>query len=164
MPGLTVYKASAGSGKTFKLTQQYLLMVLKDPKRYRNILAVTFTNKATAEMKDRIVSELYNLSKGKDSKHADQLKSILQMNDHQIVQQSAKALNLILHDYSRFSVSTIDHFFQRVIRTFAREIGLQAGYNLELDQTEILDYVVDELLLATSEDEQLRKWLVEFVR
>ena len=162
MSSLTVYKASAGSGKTFKLAQQYLLMVLKNPSRYRNILAVTFTNKATAEMKNRIIRELYILSQGKKSEHATELKALLNMTDPDIKKQASHAMNLILHDYSRFSVSTIDHFFQRVIRTFAREIGLQAGYNLEMDQSEILGYVVDELLLAASDDAQLRKWLVEF--
>jgi ATP-dependent exoDNAse (exonuclease V) beta subunit len=164
MSSLTVYRASAGSGKTFKLTQQYLVMVLRNPERYRNILAVTFTNKATAEMKTRIIDELYNLSEAKESKHAKILKSILELNDHQLMQQAKRALRLILHDYSRFSVSTIDHFFQRVIRNFAYEIGLQAGYNLEMDQSEILDYVIDELLLATSEDDQLKNWLVEFAQ
>jgi ATP-dependent exoDNAse (exonuclease V) beta subunit len=164
MSGITIYKASAGSGKTFKLTQQYLFMIISNPHQYKNILAVTFTNKATAEMKNRIVNELNNLSEGKPTPHANTLRKFLNLNDHQLKQNARQALGLILHDYSRFSVSTIDHFFQRVIRNFARETGLQSGYNLELDQTEILNYAVDELLLAAAENEQLKKWLVDFAR
>ncbi|MFO8234859.1 MAG: UvrD-helicase domain-containing protein [Bacteroidales bacterium] len=159
---LTVYKASAGSGKTYKLTEQYLFMVLSNPVRYKNILAVTFTNKATAEMKKRILMELNYLAQGTHSKHKDYIRSTLNLNDSQLTQRASDALNNILHDYSRFSVSTIDHFFQRVIRTFAREMGLQSGYTLETDDSEILNFVIDQLLLATEEDEQLKDWLVDF--
>ncbi|MFP4019560.1 MAG: UvrD-helicase domain-containing protein [Bacteroidales bacterium] len=159
---LTIYKASAGSGKTFKLTEQYLMMLLSAPSLYKNILAVTFTNKATTEMKTRILSELDNLSKGYHSEHKESIKSEINLTDSQIKDRASLALRNILHDYSRFSISTIDHFFQRVIRTFAREMGLQSGYTLETDDSEILTFVIDQVLLATEEDEQLKNWLVEF--
>lgn len=162
MSDLTIYKASAGSGKTFKLTEQYLIMLIKQPSAYKHILAVTFTNKATGEMKNRIVNELNLLSKGENSKHLKTLREILKLSQLQIEERATSALRYILHDYSRFSVSTIDHFFQRVIRTFAREMGLQSGYTLETDETEILNYVIDQLLLSTEEDEALKNWLVEF--
>ncbi len=161
MPGLTIYKASAGSGKTFKLTQQYLLNLFKNPGAYRNILAVTFTNKATGEMKHRIIDELYKLSVGENSNHRDYLKELLKIDENQVETRAKKILHSILHDYSRFSVSTIDHFFQKVLRSFTREIGLQSGYTLELDQDEILNYAIDELLLETEENEQLKKWLLD---
>ncbi len=159
---LTIYKASAGSGKTFKLTEQYLMMLISAPSLYKNILAVTFTNKATTEMKTRILSELNNLSKGYHSEHKESIKSEINLTDSQVKDRASLALRNILHDYSRFSISTIDHFFQRVIRTFAREMGLQSGYTLETDDSEILTFVIDQVLLATEEDEQLKNWLVEF--
>jgi ATP-dependent exoDNAse (exonuclease V) beta subunit len=162
MSNLSIYKASAGSGKTFKLTEQYLFMLFDNPSRYKNILAVTFTNKATGEMKDRIIKELYSLSVNQSSKYFNSIKTAFELTDKQLHSTAEKALHYILHDYSRFSVNTIDHFFQRVIRTFAREMGLQSGYTLETDNTEILNYVVDQLLLATEEDVQLKNWLVDF--
>ncbi|MGM0530182.1 MAG: UvrD-helicase domain-containing protein [Bacteroidota bacterium] len=164
MGGLKIYKASAGSGKTFALTQEYLLMLFRNPSLYRHILAVTFTNKATAEMKNRILDELNILAKGKDSKHKPTIKADLNLDEREIQKRAFHVLKSILHDYSRFSVSTIDRFFQRVIRTFARELGLQTGYTLETDEAEILNYVIDDLLLATEEDKQLRRWLVDFAR
>ena len=162
MSGLTIYKASAGSGKTYKLTGEYLLLLFRNPGLYRNILAVTFTNKATGEMKHRILYELNRLARGEDSGYDAMLQEHLGMDQSRISRQASDILHRILHDYSRFSVSTIDRFFQRVLRTFAREIGLQSGYTLELDEEEILNYVIDDLLLATEEDHQLRQWLVEF--
>jgi len=164
MSGLTIYKASAGSGKTFKLTGEYLLLLFRSPGLYRNILAVTFTNKATGEMKHRILYELNRLANGAESGYYDMLQDRFGMDGHQVQQRAGDILHRILHDYSRFSVSTIDRFFQRVLRTFAREIGLQSGYTLETDQSEILNFVIDDLLLATGEDQQLRQWLVDFAQ
>ncbi|HKL38999.1 MAG TPA: UvrD-helicase domain-containing protein, partial [Bacteroidales bacterium] len=162
MSGLTIYKASAGSGKTFKLTGEYLQLLFQNPGLYRNILAVTFTNKATGEMKHRILYELDRLARGDASGYHSMLQDRFGMDHQQVQKRAADIRHRILHDYSRFSVSTIDRFFQRVLRTFAREIGLQSGYTLETDQTEILNFVIDDLLLATEEDQQLRQWLVDF--
>jgi len=164
MDGLTIYKASAGSGKTFRLTGEYLLILFRNPGLYRNILAVTFTNKATGEMKSRILLELNRLARGEKSGYRAMLRERFGYDEKQVQQRAHLIITNILHDYSRFSVSTIDRFFQRVLRTFARELGLQSGYTLETDQSEILNFVIDELLLATEEDPQLRKWLVEFAQ
>ncbi|HKL38819.1 MAG TPA: UvrD-helicase domain-containing protein, partial [Bacteroidales bacterium] len=164
MAGLTLYKASAGSGKTFRLTGEYLLILFRDPGLYRHILAVTFTNKATGEMKNRILLELNRLSRGEKSGYRTMLQERFGYDEGQVQQRAHLIITNILHDYSQFSVNTIDRFFQRVLRTFARELGLQSGYTLETDQSEILNFVIDELLLATEEDSQLRKWLVEFAQ
>jgi len=164
MAHLNIYKASAGSGKTFTLTQQFLLMLLENPALYKHVLAVTFTNKATGEMKQRILQELNILANEKISSHSSALKAHLKLDDRQIRERAKQIMQFILHDYSRFSVSTIDHFFQRIIRTFARELGLQSGYILETDESEILNFVVDQVLLATEDDAQLRRWLVDFAR
>ena len=164
MAGLTIYKASAGSGKTFRLTLHYLKMILDHDAVYKRILAVTFTNKATAEMKTRILDELYNLARDNESRYKALLLEDLNLESIQLIRRAQKALNNILHDYSRFTVSTIDNFFQRIIRTFTREIGLQSGYTLETDDSEILNYVVDELILDTGENKKLKEWLVDFAR
>ena len=114
MSPLKIYKASAGSGKTYKLTYEYLRLVVKNPYLYRNILAVTFTNKATDEMKERILTELFILSSNKESDHLKSLMSELKISEDVVRNNALKAFNLILHNYSDFSVSTIDSFFQNL--------------------------------------------------
>src|ERR1035437_5602928 len=144
---LEIYKASAGSGKTFRLVREYLKMVFQRPGAYKNILAVTFTNKATAEMKDRILTDLSKLSSGKPSAHLDYLKNEFHKSEDKIRKTAAKILKLILHDYSRFSVSTIDSLFQRLIRSFSREMHLNPTYRTEIDTKRILEEAVDRLFM-----------------
>ncbi|MDA3952026.1 MAG: UvrD-helicase domain-containing protein [Bacteroidales bacterium] len=159
MSQLTIYKASAGSGKTFKLTEEYLHLLIKYPENYRRILAVTFTNKATAEMKNRILSELNKLAKGIESDYMFGLKTEFNLSESEIKLKASKILSFLLHDFSKFSVSTIDKFFQKIIRSFTREIGIQPGYSIELNQNEVLSKVVDELLLDLDKNSDLRNWL-----
>ncbi|MCC6761473.1 MAG: UvrD-helicase domain-containing protein, partial [Chitinophagaceae bacterium] len=132
-----IYKASAGSGKTFSLTLHYLQLVLQQPHLYKRILAVTFTNKATAEMKERILHVLRWLATGHDkAKPYEQalLTQLPEMNAAAIAAQATKVYQLILHDYSRFSITTIDAFVQRIIRSFAWELGIDGGFKLQLSQ------------------------------
>lgn len=147
--GVSVVKASAGSGKTYRLTQDYIGLLLSgDVQSYKHILAVTFTNKATDEMKSRVIESLYVLSRSDDRR----------------APQAADRLRRMLHDYSCFSVSTIDKFFQTVMRSFAREIGQYASYRVELDTDAVLGQVVD-LLMSSIEDplhENLLKWLKDY--
>ena len=163
---LNIYRASAGSGKTYRLTQDYIHLLF-DPKKeraHRRILAVTFTNKATDEMKSRILKELHALSQGERSDYRAGLMAEFRM-DAQMVNERAKhILTTILHDYSSFSISTIDRFFQQVIRSFARDIGVHGGYNLELDNSSTLEQSVDNLFLDLSKDEnkQLLQWLTAY--
>ena len=159
MSQLTIYKASAGSGKTFKLTEEYLKLLFKYPENYRRILAVTFTNKATAEMKNRILNELNKLDKGIESDYLEILKSNFKLTESEIKKQANTILSFLLHDFSKFSVSTIDKFFQKIIRSFTREVGIQPGFSIELNQNEILSKVVDELLLDLDNNSELRSWL-----
>lgn len=159
--GLNIFKASAGSGKTFQLVGEYLKMLFARPTSYRNILAVTFTNKATAEMKERILKELAGLSSGGESKYMDFLKDF---GDEQRLRLKAKAiLQMILHDYSRFSVMTIDSFFQKVIRSFAREIRLNASFRTEIDDRQALEDAVDLLFQDIDENLFLKEWMVLFL-
>ena len=139
---LTVYKASAGSGKTFRLAVRYITMLVNNPEEYRTILAVTFTNKATAEMKQRILSQLYGIGHSlKDSQpYFDAVKESVTLNDQTIRDNALLALDFILQDYSSFRVETIDSFFQSVLRGLARELGIGGNLTLELD----IDAAIDE--------------------
>ena len=112
---LTVYRASAGAGKTHKLTGEYLTLLFAGSGAYRRILAVTFTNKATDEMKGRIVEELYNLSSGRKSDYVESLCSTYSLTEEQVRKQATEILIDILHDYSAFNISTIDRFFQQTM-------------------------------------------------
>jgi len=163
---LNIYRASAGSGKTYRLTQDYIHLLF-DPKReraHRRILAVTFTNKATDEMKTRILKELHALSQGSTSDYRAGLMAKFHLDDEAVNVRAKHILTTILHDYSSFSISTIDRFFQQVIRSFARDIGVHGGYNLELDNTSTLEQSVDNLFLDLSKDEnkQLLQWLTAY--
>ena len=140
---LTIYRASAGAGKTHKLTGEYLMLLFSQPGAYRRILAVTFTNKATDEMKTRIVQELYHLASGRASDYIQLLSSAYSLTERQVREQARKILVAILHDYSAFNISTIDRFFQQTMRAFTREIGLQGGYGIEMDQELVLTEAID---------------------
>jgi ATP-dependent helicase/nuclease subunit A len=162
---LKIYSSSAGSGKTYTLAKEYLKLVL--PRRgksyFRHILAVTFTNKATAEMKERIVKALRDLSTGGEEGLLKSLSEELDMPGEALKVRAGEVLNEVLQGYSDFYISTIDSFFQRVIRAFAKETGLQAGFRVELDEERVLDEVADQLLLRIGTDEMLTGWLVQFV-
>ncbi len=163
MAPLTIYKASAGSGKTFKLTMGYMELLFKDPLAYRHILAVTFTNKAASEMKSRILERLYDMSMIKEGEHSGDLDLLMESTGKSkdvLIQSSRKLLVKILNDYSRFSVGTIDKFFQGVIRAFTRDIGLGAGFNLELDRGRVLGEAIDRMFMELGSDQELLSWLL----
>ena len=162
MSQLKVYKASAGSGKTFRLAIEYMKLALTNESNYRHILAVTFTNKATAEMKSRIIGEMYHLAKGQHSVYMDVLTQELGWHPMQVERQAQLVLKRILHDYSRFSISTIDSFFQRVIKAFNRELGINAAYNVELDEKSILEEAADRMIQSVEDDPKLLEWLDAF--
>lgn len=163
MSKLKIYRASAGSGKTFTLTREFILLLFQQPFDYKHLLAVTFTNKATAEMKSRIIKTLYALWKLPNPEYLTLL--IEQEGDEALVREKAKLiLHLLLHDYSRFSVSTIDSFFQKVIRGFLQELGLHSGFKTELDNQKVLRLAVDRLVmqLGQKDRKELKDWLVTF--
>lgn len=159
-----IYKSSAGSGKTYTLTLEYLKLALGSSHAFRQILAVTFTNKATQEMKERILEVLERLSREvRPEEFLDkQLMKALNFDAEKLQKRSRETLLDILHGYGFFAVSTIDSFFQRVIRSFAREMDLQAKFELELDQAAVLDRLVDRIVEKVAEDNSLRNWLVEY--
>jgi len=159
---LTIYSASAGSGKTYTLTEIYLTSLFRSRYSYRKILAVTFTNKATAEMKSRILDNLHKLASGQSSDYLPVLMKSTGKSEEWIRNESGEILNTILHDFSRFSISTIDSFFQRILRAFTREAGLHSGFNVELDHSNILSSAVDEMLVSAVAGTQLNKWLTVY--
>lgn len=163
MARLKVYKASAGSGKTYKLTLEYLKICIKNADSYKNILAVTFTNKAAGEMKERIIGELFSLATGKKSKYLPDLLKSLKSGEEKIRSTAKTVLQKILHNYSWFSVTTIDSFFQRIIQSFVREVGLNSIYSLELDEKKVLNHAIDALLFQLEDDPKLKKWLIRFI-
>ncbi|MBK5194936.1 MAG: UvrD-helicase domain-containing protein [Proteiniphilum sp.] len=159
-------KASAGSGKTHRLTGEYLHLLFSKPNNHSHILAVTFTNKATDEMKSRIVEELSRLTSGKDSPYLKELMTDFSMSDARVRSQACIILETILHDYSAFSISTIDRFFQRTMRAFTREMGLAGGFNIEVDETSLLMETIDLMLseLDKPENKTLSDWLLKFMQ
>ena len=165
MSPLKIYKASAGSGKTYALTLEYLSLLFRYPDAHRHILAVTFTNKAAGEMKSRILKRLHTISKSSITEQGEELQHLAKetgMEPAQIIKRAGFILNSILNDYSSFSVGTIDKFFQSVIRAFTREIGIQPGYNLELDTGRVLSLGVDQLFKDISDHTALQKWLIRY--
>ncbi|CAN5470584.1 UvrD-helicase domain-containing protein [soil metagenome] len=161
-PHLDIYKASAGSGKTFLLTLQYLKLLFERPTNYRHILAVTFTNKATAEMKERILRELQSLAKGEITIIGEKLLEAMPSQTAVSLQQQAKTIySSILHDYSRFAVTTIDSFVQKIIRSFAFEIGLDAGFKLKLNTEIVKEDLAGRLFRLLDTDASLRHWVTE---
>ena len=167
---LLVYKASAGSGKTFTLAVEYIKHLIADPRAYRRILAVTFTNKATAEMKERIVQTLYGLWTNDPSATAylhclqAELPALhLSLTEEEIRQRAGNALLYMLHDYSRFRVETIDSFFQSVMRNLARELELSPNLNIELDSDKVLSDAVDSLIEGLTPASPILPLLLDYI-
>ncbi len=163
---IRIMKASAGSGKTFNLAKTYIRLLLTDEERYsyRHILAVTFTNKATDEMKSRILKELHLLAGSpKDSPYYEELVQAFDSEDG-LRRRAETVLCDILHDYGAFAVSTIDRFFQQTLKAFSREIGQFASYQVELDRESLVSESVDRVLDSLSEDNKdLLEWLTQSV-
>ncbi|MDR3137456.1 MAG: UvrD-helicase domain-containing protein [Tannerellaceae bacterium] len=161
---LTIYKASAGSGKTHTLTGEYLHLLFSHPHAYRRILAVTFTNKATDEMKRRIIEELYRLASGQESAHLFSLQQAENRTEEAVRRCAKETLEAILDDYSAFHISTIDSFFQQTLHAFTREMGLQGGYHIEMDAGMVLEEAIDRLLaqLDKTQHKDLLNWLICF--
>ena len=161
---LTIYRASAGTGKTHTLTGEYLRLLFGGTDIHARILCVTFTNKATEEMKRRILQELHLLASGQPSGYLALLTKSYLKTETDIRMQARSILIRLLHDYGAFHVSTIDHFFQQTMRAFIREIGLQGNYRVEMDRDLVLSESVDTLLagLDRADHKPLLEWLLRF--
>lgn len=188
---ISIYKASAGSGKTYTLAYQYIKMLLgrqlersgdyrlssRRANRHRSILAITFTNKATEEMKHRIIHELAVLAGTEPgwtatSPYLDDLCRDLRAPADDIAAEARRALSEILFDYGRFSVSTIDAFFQQVLRTFAREADQTGNYEVDLDDSQMIRLALARLFRSISYASpemrvralRTKEWILRFCR
>ena len=165
MSKLIVYKASAGSGKTFTLAVEYIKLLLSDPAAYRHILAVTFTHKATAEMKERILGQLYALSRNlpESAPYLNVLREGTGLPEQAIREKTGEALTRIVHDFGNFRVETIDSFFQSVMRNLARELELSPGLDIELDQDKVIKEAVENLLRDVKNGSELLTWILDYM-
>jgi len=172
----TVYNSSAGSGKTLTLVKEYLKIALKtnDTGAYKRILAITFTNKAASEMKERVISALQALSGQKPlegtPKHllVELLKPIeeggLAINEQEIKTRSRAVLRSILHNYNDFGISTIDKFTTKIIRTFALDLKLPLNFGIEINEDEVLKNAIDMLISEVGKNEKITKLLIDYSR
>lgn len=164
-----ILSASAGSGKTYRLAYKYILDTLRyydeKPYLYRAILAVTFTNKATEEMKRRILNRYAELATDPaSSEYINDLRRDLPLPDKEYAARAKSILKRILHDYSHFTVLTIDKFFQRIMRAFVKELGVDVNYNLQIKADDIVSQSADSLIESMKQNEELQRWMLAFAR
>jgi len=157
-----IYRSSAGSGKTYSLALEFISLCIADPGLFSKILAVTFTNKATREMKERIIGNLEKLAINSDPELMKDISEKTGYSDVLVIERAAKVLDNILHNYSQLSISTIDAFFQKIIKAFAKELGLMGNFSIELDQAKVMDEVIDLLIEDVGKDQELTGWLIDF--
>lgn len=164
----TVLNASAGSGKTYSLVKQYITTLLKSasPYKFRQLLAITFTNKAVAEMKSRILETLETLSHYKeDSLQPPMLDDLMEetgLKAQEIALKSGDILKRILHNYAAFDVVTIDTLTHRIIRTFAKDLNISGSFDVSLDQGMLSAQAVDALIASVGIDADITRVLVDF--
>lgn len=167
-----ILNASAGSGKTYRLAYKYVYDVLGsrdpqgrfDPSAYRRILAVTFTNKATEEMKSRILRQINALASGSQSEYLAALKRDTGESEAELRRRAMCVRTAILHDYSRFTVLTNDTFFQRILRAFIKELGIELNYSLELDTAPIISKSADAVIEEIGSNKELYDWVKELAQ
>jgi len=173
MKPLKIYNASAGSGKTFQLVKNYLVIALSNklnPKRFSQMLAMTFTNKAALEMKTRIIAKLDELAHGKnDDKNAELINTLcetLSVNEAELTARSKGVLSAILHNYEDFNVMTIDKFNLRLIRSFSKDLDIAQDFEVVLNETELIEQTVDLLLeqLGTEQMSKLTNLILQYTR
>jgi len=165
----TIYNASAGSGKTYSLVKAYLQIVLSTPnvEQFRQLLAITFTNKAVFEMKNRIIELLGKFSEDTmlHTPHSmfTELCKSLHLTPKALQDRSAKTLEYILHNYAAFNISTIDGFNHQLIRHFSHDLHLNPFFEVQLDSQTLLERAVDNLMSqAGAGDKELTEWLIAF--
>ena len=165
MKPLTVYKASAGSGKTFTLATEYIRLVIDNPTAYRTILAVTFTNKATEEMKLRILSQLYGIWRADKASEGyyNKVKETSELPEREIRKRAGMALRNLIHNYNYFRVETIDTFFQSVLRNLARELDLTANLRIGLNDYQVEQQAVDRLIEDLDAKNPVLGWIMDYI-
>ena len=169
---LKIFNASAGSGKTYTLVQEYLRIIVhdKNPLKFRSILAMTFTNKAATEMKTRILEALIQLGKPLQNKTTEEVEFLAKTSANLVIgpklleERSAKIVNSILHNYSAFSIMTIDKFTHRIIRTFAKDLNISMDFDVELDVKTLRKNVTELLFDQIGRDDELTKLMLHYAQ
>ena len=165
MKNFRVYKSSAGSGKTTTLVKEYLKIALVYPGRFRNLLAITFTNKASREMKNKIIDSLEQYSKGDmNGAFSQEIMKETGLTEEQIIKRSGQLLSQILHHYDEFSVSTIDSFVHQVVRSFSTDLKLPQGFEIVIDEDDIIPFIVEGIYEKLGSDRAFTEILLEFTR
>jgi len=161
---LKIYRSSAGSGKTYTLVKEYISILLnsRDPLLFRKILAITFTNKAANEMKERVLETVKELSTGELSNLMQDYTKVTLLSPNQIAKRSQTIFQYILHHYGEFNILTIDKFIHRIIRSFTRELGLAMNFELESDVELFVARSIEMLLSEVGVDKNLTKYLIQF--
>ena len=162
---LKVYRASAGSGKTFTLAAEYIALLLSGGENaHRGLLAVTFTNAATAEMKQRILTDLFDLSVGVDGDFAAAVRQKMGVApDTHLQKKASDALRELVHDYDHFSVTTIDSFFQRLLSSLGHELGLGADLRVDLDDAAVCGAAVERILASVASRKDISRWVSDYI-
>lgn len=171
MSDIIIFKSSAGSGKTYTLVKEYLLLLLPEPRNYKHILAITFTNKATEEMKSRIIQTLTRLATWDDTRlqgepffqDLSQAFAGRSQTLDSIPNQAKLALSYILSDYANFSIFTIESFFQKILRGFSRELNIPFGYEIEMKHDLVFNTIYGDILLEIRENPSLSRLLLEYL-
>lgn len=165
-----ICRAAAGSGKTYTLVRQYLQLAFSAPEhelrtRFTRILAITFTNKAANEMKERILRELDNMAaEGTSCSMGHDIAEVLHLPDGVLRRYAATVRKAILHNYSDFAVCTIDSFMHRLVRTFAHDLNLPMNFDVYIDNSDLIQNAVDDLMaqVGTDGQEELTEVMCEF--
>ncbi len=168
---LQILNASAGSGKTYRLVQEYIQLLIGDhasPTEFKHLLAMTFTNKAALEMKERIIQALDGIGIEDPTKNGLKmsLAEALKISPEEVLKRSQKALEMILHQYEDFHVMTIDKFNLRLIKSFSRDLDLPGEFEVVLDETELIEKVVDDLLnqLGNKDYSALNELMIHYAK
>lgn len=167
-PAFSIYDASAGSGKTYTLVKEYLKIILlsKKPDAYRNILAITFTNKAVHEMKSRVIDSLSEFANENPSEKIQKLMETIASETHlslnDIHSKAKSIIKNLIHNYAAFDISTIDKFTHKVIRAFAHDLKLPITFEVSLDTEALLTEAVDAIIALAGDDEEITKLLVDY--
>ena len=161
-----IYNASAGTGKTFSMVRDYLILLFKSQNLdlYKNILAITFTNKAVNETKGRIVKYLISYSNYVDPDEVmiEEISKATKLGKEDIFYKSSQILKNLLKNYSSFEISTIDKFTQKIVRNFTYELGIDSKYEIELDQNEVINKAIDNLISKIEINDERSKNILNF--
>lgn len=166
--GFKIYNASAGSGKTYQLAKRYLTLILapNSKQKYAQLLAITFTNKAVGEMKQRILQNLYDFGLANVPKNCaglfEEIKAHFNFSSEELRSKAQKTLKELLHNYAYFEISTIDKFNHKIIRTFARDLKIAQNFEVELDTDSLLNQAVARVLNKAGTNKKLTSFLIDF--